>query len=64
MKALIQAAALISLLGSSAAYAAEPSIPQVSINGRWDAVLSKDGTDIPFRLDIKGQAIGTQGRVL
>jgi thiol-disulfide isomerase/thioredoxin len=61
MKSLLQATALISLLGSSAAHAAEPSIPQDNIKGRWDAVLSKDGVDIPFRLDIKGEARNLKG---
>ena len=51
MKAFFHAITLASLLGSSAAaFAAD----QASIDGRWDAVLSKDGVDIPFRLDIKG----------
>jgi thiol-disulfide isomerase/thioredoxin len=58
MKALLTAASLIALLGSSSGvFAAEPS----TINGRWDAVLSKDGVDIPFRLDIKGQGPALKG---
>jgi thiol-disulfide isomerase/thioredoxin len=46
-----------SLLGS-AAFAAEPD---AGVDGRWDAVLSKGGVDIPFRLDIKGQGPNLQG---
>ena len=58
MKALLTAASLIALLGSSSGvFAAEPS----TINGRWDAVLSKDGVDIPFRLDIKGEGANLKG---
>ena len=57
MKAFLQAASLASLLLSgAAAFAAAPSI-----DGRWDAVLSKDGVDIPFRLDIKGQGPTLKG---
>jgi len=56
MKALIQAAALASVLASGSTIAAEPSVA-----GRWDAVLSKDGVDIPFRLDIKGEGANLKG---
>src|SRR5579863_1232538 len=55
MKALLHAASLIAVLASSGvAIAADPSSGPASIDGRWDAVLSRDGVDIPFRLDIKG----------
>ena len=58
MKTLLKAASLIALLGSSSgAFAAEAS----GIDGRWDAVLSKDGVDIPFRLDIRGQGANLKG---
>ena len=61
MKSLLQAAALVSLLGSSAAIAADHQLSGPSIAGRWDAVLSKDGVDIPFRLDIKGEGANLKG---
>jgi thiol-disulfide isomerase/thioredoxin len=62
MKTLLQAAtlgaSLIAILaGSNAVLAASTS----AINGRWDAVLSRDGVDIPFRLDIKGQGANLKG---
>ena len=57
MKTLLQAASLASvLLGGTAVFAADQSIA-----GRWDAVLSKDGVDIPFRLDIKGHGPTLKG---
>jgi peroxiredoxin len=56
MKTLLQAASLIALFaGSNAAIAAG------GLDGRWDAVLSRDGVDIPFRLDIKGQGPTLKG---
>src|SRR5215475_12616960 len=61
MKMLIQAAALASLLASTAAFAADHQLSGPSIAGRWDAVLSKDGVDIPFRLDIKGEGQNLKG---
>ncbi|HWF64159.1 MAG TPA: TlpA disulfide reductase family protein [Rhizomicrobium sp.] len=62
MKSRLQAATLgVSLIailaGSNAANAADTS----AINGRWDAMLSRDGVDIPFRLDIKGQGQNLKG---
>ena len=58
MKKLLHAASLIALLGSSGgALAAAPA----SVDGSWDAVLSKDGVEIPFRLDIKGDGPSLQG---
>src|SRR6202008_2890235 len=32
-----------------------------AINGRWDAVLTRNGAEIPFRLDIKGSGADLQG---
>src|ERR1700744_2842881 len=56
MKTVFKIAAMTSaLLSSSAAFAAD------AIDGRWDAVLTKNGTDIPFRLDIKGSGDKLQG---
>lgn len=55
MKALLQAASLLAILsGGCAAIAADQSVGSAAVDGRWDAVLSRDGVDIPFRLDIKG----------
>jgi len=45
------------LAGGSAAFAADAA----SLNGRWDAVLTRGSTEIPFRLDIKGSGAGLQG---
>lgn len=57
MNRLITMTALTTaLLGSGAAFAADTGVV-----GRWDAVLSRNGTDIPFRLDIKGSGDNLQG---
>ena len=58
MKTLLSIAAFTAALaGSSAAFAADAA----SVNGRWDAVLTRGGTEIPFRLDIKGSGSDLQG---
>ena len=60
MKTLSKIAALAAVLaGSSAAIAADAAA--AGINGRWDAVLTRNGTEIPFRLDIKGSGDDLQG---
>jgi thiol-disulfide isomerase/thioredoxin len=62
MKMLLKATALAAILSSSgAAIAAETSAGAAAVDGRWDAVLSRNGTDIPFRLDIKGEGPTLQG---
>lgn len=62
MKALLHAASLIAVLASSGiAIAADQSSGPASVDGRWDAVLSRDGVDIPFRLDIKGTGPALKG---
>ena len=62
MKALVRIAALTAVLASSTAgIAADASSGATAVNGRWDAVLTRDGTDIPFRLDIKGTGADLQG---
>jgi thiol-disulfide isomerase/thioredoxin len=62
MKKFLQAASLLAVLASSGtAIAADPSSGPVALDGRWDAVLSKNGVDIPFRLDIKGQGAALKG---
>ncbi len=59
MKMLWKTAALAAVLMSgTAAIAAEPA---ASVDGRWDAVLTRNGVDIPFRLDIKGDGPSLQG---
>jgi len=60
MKTLVKIAALSAVLaGSGAALGADTSAD--AINGRWDAVLTRNGAEIPFRLDIKGSGAGLQG---
>ena len=62
MKALLQAASLVAILASAnGAIAADRSAGPQSVDGRWDAVLSRNGVDIPFRLDIKGQGPTLKG---
>ncbi|MGH6827592.1 MAG: TlpA family protein disulfide reductase [Rhizomicrobium sp.] len=62
MKTLLHAASLIAILSSSAmAIAADGSIGPAAVDGRWDAVLSRNGTEIPFRLDIKGEGPTLKG---
>ncbi|WP_206241133.1 peroxiredoxin family protein [Novosphingobium terrae] len=46
------------LLGSAAPTLAATESP---VAGRWDAVLTRNGTQIPFRLDIKGDGPSLQG---
>src|ERR1700748_3476018 len=59
MKKLWTTAALAAVLMSgTAAMAAEPA---ASVDGRWDAVLTRNGVHIPFRLDIKGDGPTLQG---
>jgi peroxiredoxin len=59
MKKTFKIAALTSVLLSSTAAMAAPAASD--INGRWDAVLARNGTEIPFRLDIKGSGDNVQG---
>ncbi len=62
MKTLIHIAALTSvLLSGSAVLAADTSSDARTIDGRWDAVLTRNGTEIPFRLDIKGSGPDLEG---
>lgn len=62
MKALFKAASLIAILSASGgAIAADQAGGARALDGRWDAVLSKDGVDIPFRLDIKGEGPTLKG---
>lgn len=61
MKAFIKAAALAAVLWGGGAMAAETSAGGAQLSGRWDAVLSRNGVEIPFRLDIKGEGPTLQG---
>jgi peroxiredoxin len=61
MKTLTRIAALATLLASGSAVIAADTGSQAGINGRWDAVLTRNGTEIPFRLDIKGAGDKVQG---
>jgi len=57
MKAILKASVSAALLlGSSAAFAAD-----AGVNGQWDAVLTRNGADIPFRLDITGEGASLKG---
>ena len=59
MKTLFKSALLAAtLLTSGAALAAEPAS---ALNGRWDAVLTRNGSEIPFRLDLKADAANVEG---
>jgi peroxiredoxin len=49
----------VALLSGASAFAADPGASAIA--GRWDAVLTRDGTEIPFRLDIKADGAAVQG---
>src|ERR1700761_6243875 len=60
MKTLLKAALFaIALAGAGQALATEPQ--GAAVDGRWDAVLTRNGVDVPFRLDIKGDGPTLQG---
>ena len=60
MKTFLKTAALAAILaGSGSAIAKEPATAGVA--GRWDAVLTRNGLEVPFRLDIKGSGPTLQG---
>jgi len=61
MKKLSRIAALTAILASSSAVIAADAPSNAGIGGRWDAVLTRNGTAIPFRLDIKGSGDKVQG---
>jgi thiol-disulfide isomerase/thioredoxin len=54
-------AAIIFGLGASGAWAESPTGVVNSIDGRWDASVTINGTVIPFRLDISGAAANLTG---
>ena len=53
MKLLLKAAALAAVLSASGPALAEQAPGPAAITGRWDAVLTRNGVDIPFRLDLE-----------
>jgi thiol-disulfide isomerase/thioredoxin len=60
MKSFLKAASLIALLAASGGAAVAQSGP-AAIDGRWDAVISHNGIDVPFRLDISGEGQSLKG---
>jgi len=48
-------------LSFSAALLAPPSAPQQSVAGLWDAAVTVNGVDIPFRLEIAGEGASLKG---
>jgi thiol-disulfide isomerase/thioredoxin len=61
MRTLLRTAGLAAILcGSGAALAADVSTAQ-GVDGRWDAALTRNGTAIPFRLDISGAGATLKG---
>jgi thiol-disulfide isomerase/thioredoxin len=60
MKTLLNAAALTTFLMSGVSAIATTS-DAAAVDGRWDAVLTQNGTEIPFRLDIKGSGDKLRG---
>ncbi len=62
MKILLQRACLAVLLaGGGASIAAPSDLAANSVDGRWDASLTRNGTVIPFRLDISGAGATLKG---
>ena len=59
MKTLLRTVALAAIL--SAGSVAAHSQSATAVAGQWDAVLSRNGVEIPFRLDIKGDGPTLQG---
>ena len=59
MKTLLKAALFATALAGASSALAESK--GAAVDGRWDAVLTRNGVDIPFRLDIKGEGPTLQG---
>ncbi len=59
MRLYWKAAALAAVVASSGAAFAQDA--GGNLNGRWDAALVRNGVEIPFRLDIKGDGETLQG---
>jgi thiol-disulfide isomerase/thioredoxin len=60
MKSFLKAASLVALLSASSGAALAQS-NAAAIDGRWDAVISHNGVDVPFRLDISGEGQSLKG---
>ena len=60
MKSFLKAASLVALLAASGGAALAQS-NAAAIDGRWDAVISHNGIDVPFRLDISGEGKSLKG---
>ena len=56
MKALVNVASVAALLASGAA-----ALAGDKIQGQWDAQLTHNGINIPFRLDISGSGATLKG---
>jgi thiol-disulfide isomerase/thioredoxin len=61
MKALVNVASVAALLASGATAFAGAKTAGDKIEGRWDAQLTQNGTNIPFRLDITGSGKSLKG---
>jgi thiol-disulfide isomerase/thioredoxin len=62
MKTILTTTALATLLLSAGpALAADTGAAATPVDGRWDAVLTDNGPDIPFRLDISGSGQTLKG---
>lgn len=61
MKAFLKAASLIAFLSVSGGAALAADNSGANLDGRWDAVLTRAGVEIPFRLDIEGAGPGLKG---
>jgi thiol-disulfide isomerase/thioredoxin len=59
MKSFLKAASLVALLATGGGAALAQS--GAAIDGRWDAVISHNGIDVPFRLDISGEGQSLKG---
>jgi peroxiredoxin len=61
MKMFWKTTALAAILAASGTAIAKEPAGATAVNGRWDAVLSRNGVDVPFRLDIKGDGPTLEG---
>lgn len=61
MKTLVKAAGLAAILSVSGAGLAGGAPAADAVDGRWDAALVRNGTVIPFRLDISGSGPTLKG---
>jgi thiol-disulfide isomerase/thioredoxin len=61
MNTFLTAAAAAAILSAGGGALAAPATGGAAVDGRWDAVLTRNGSEIPFRLDIKGDGPTLQG---